>query len=160
MALSRTISLFIILLFTGFSSSGQVLPSNEAEYDSIYAINIKLSKINGVYIPKDLFEAHQQLIKLTPKESLDKFKMAEEKEVCKKLHFGIGRWMIVNWNFYDGSRMSHYLKEKGVLHPDDMAQFILRTFHRNLNKLESDQENIIKELAEARKKEAEYLINN
>ena len=86
---------------------------------------------------------------------------AEEKEVCKKLHFGIGRWMILNWNFYEGSRLSHYLKQEGLLHPDDMAQYILRTLHRHLNQLELQKENIIAELKEARMKEInEVYIND
>ncbi|NNE27455.1 MAG: hypothetical protein HKN09_11485 [Saprospiraceae bacterium] len=151
--------LTVVLFFTGqLYAQSPVL--TKAELDSIYQVNIKLSKINGVYIPANITEAFLRLETLTPKDALDNFKNAEEKTVCKKLHFGIGRWMIINWNFYEGSRLSHYLKEKGLLHPDDMAQFLLRTFHRHLNGNDLEQKRIVDELAEARKKHAQELINN
>ncbi|MBT8231524.1 MAG: hypothetical protein HKO66_00685 [Saprospiraceae bacterium] len=139
--------------------NGQNLVSTQAEYDSLYAINIKLTKINDVYIPKDLEDAHRRILKLTPASSIKKFKMGEELSVCEKLHFGIGRWMIYNWNFYDGSRLSHFLKQKGLLHPDDMAQFILRTLHKHLNKKEIDEKEIVEYLADKRKKAMEKKRN-
>ena len=52
----------------------------------------------------------------------------------KKLHFSLGRWIIHNWGFYGGSRMSHYIKELGITHPDDQAKFIILSYHRYLNK--------------------------
>lgn len=157
--------IFLSLITTFLLSTNQLSaqyspPSTKAELDSLYQINIKLSRINGVYIPRNLKDAFSRIKLLTPKESIQKFKDAEEVEVCKKLHFGIGRWMIINWNFYEGSRYSHYLKSMGLLHPDDMAQFTLRTFHRSLWNKDLEEERIVKELAEARKKEAEYLLKN
>lgn len=140
-------------------SYGQEFADSKEKYDSIYNINITLSKINGVYIPENLEDAHRRLLKLTPADAIVKFKDGPEEEVCQKLHFGIGRWMIINWKFYEGSRLSHHLKEKGVLHPDDMAQFILRVLHRYLNKKDLNQEELIETLAVQRKKEAEYLLN-
>lgn len=134
--------------------------NTEAEYDSLYAVNIKLSKINGVYIPTDLEDAHKRVMALSPKSSLDKFATGEEVEVSRKLHFGIGRWMIVNWNFYGGSRFSHYLKQKSLHHPDDMAQFVLRTLHRKLNNKPLDEEQLIEELLIQRKAEVEAIFKN
>ncbi|NNE16305.1 MAG: hypothetical protein HKN51_15095, partial [Saprospiraceae bacterium] len=64
-----------------------------------------------------------------------------------------------NWNFYDGSRLSHFLKQKGLLHPDDMAQFILRTLHKHLNKKEIDEKEIVEYLADKRKKAMEKKRN-
>lgn len=131
----------IILFSTIFGSVAlqaqeikELKPSNTVEeYEKQYQRNIKKSRINGVYIPKDLNDAIEQLIKLSPEKSLEKFKMVPEDGVAKKLHFGLGRWMIVNWNFYDGSRLSHYLKNLGVGHPDDMADFLIVSLHRHLN---------------------------
>ena len=148
------------LMFFALKTKAQDLPSNEEEYDSIYAINIQLSKINGVYIPKDIEDAHRRILDLSPASSIKKFLAEEEKEVCAKLHFGIGRWMIINWNFYDGSRISHYLKTKGLSHPDDMAQYLLRTLHRKMNKKELDEVSIIEELLVERKKEIESVYKN
>lgn len=155
-----TLYILLALLISSFKITAQDPVSTPEEYDSLYAINIQLSRINGVYIPKDLGEAHKRIIELTDADKLDGFSKAEEKEVCKKLHFGIGRWMILNWNFYEGSRLSHYLKEEGLLHPDDMAQYILRTLHRKLNQQELEKENIIAELKEARMKEIEEVYMN
>jgi len=142
------------------SLNGQDPPNTEEAYDSLYNINIRLSSINGVYIPKDLDEAHDRIIELSPAESLGKFARAPEAEVASKLHFGIGRWMIINWNFYEGSRLSHYLKQKGLLHPDDMAQFVLRTLHRKLNEKPLDTKSLIEELAELRMEEVEEVYKN
>lgn len=149
---------FLILLHT--QGKAQFVPQTPEEYDSVYNINIRLSKINGVYIPRDLQDAHARIIELSPPESIEKFRMGEEVEVSRKLHFGLGRWMIVNWNFYEGSRFSHLLKSKGLLHPDDMAQFVLRTLHRNLNNKTLDKEKIIAELATKRKEEIEEVYKN
>jgi hypothetical protein len=44
--------------------------------------------------------------------------------------------MIVNWGFYEGSRLSHFLKEAGLEHPDDMARALVVCFHRSLNGLD------------------------
>lgn len=142
------------------ASPAQNFANTPEEYDSVYAVNIRLSTINGVYIPVDLDEAHEKLIELSPTESVESFRNADEIQVCEKLHFGIGRWMILNWNFYEGSRLSHALKQKGLLHPDDMAQFILRTFHRKLNKRESSYQQLIEELAEKRLHEVNTIYKN
>ena len=125
---------------------------SQKAYEAQYQKNIKLSKINGVYIPATLDEAFRRIKKLTPESAIQNFKAAPEAQVCKRLHFGIGRWMIENWSFYTGSRISHLLKTKGILHPDDMAQFLLRSFHRSLNGLDSDEAALIEELAIERKR--------
>ncbi len=148
-----------IYCFCVLNVCAQDFASSEAEYDSIYAINITKSKLNGVYIPKDVADAHKRLLKLTPANDIKKFMTAPEVEVCQKLHLGIGRWMIFNWNFYDGSRMSQHLKDKGLSHPDDMAQFLLRTLHRHMNKLEPTHDEIINHLVAERKKDVLSRIN-
>ena len=146
----------LLLVFSGPVASAQAVAKDSTEadkqYQKEYLENIKLTKLNGVYIPGTLKEAFKRITKLTPKESLTKFSSGAEEEVCLKLHYGIGRWMIQNWNFYGGSRFSHYLKQKGLLHPDDMAQFVLRTFHRHLNGLELNEKDLIAEFKDARKK--------
>jgi hypothetical protein len=105
----------------------------EKERNAQYERNIKKERINGVYIPKDLMEAFDELISLSDKESIEKFTHASEDTIARKLHFGLGRWMNYNWKFYEGSRFSHYLKQLGVSHPDDMVQFVIVSFHRHLN---------------------------
>lgn len=148
------------LLFAWQCGYTQSMANTREEYDSLYRENIKLSNIRGVYIPKSMEDAFSRLNKLSPEEAIAKFKNAEEVEVCRKLHFGLGRWMIVNWNFYDGSRFAHYLKGKGLLHPDDMAQFVLRTYHRHLNDKPLNEKEIIDFFAKQRKQKADELKKN
>lgn len=127
----------------------------EKRYNEKYERNIKKSRINGVYIPKDLDQAYQELLALSSNESIDKFKNAEKEFVVSRLHYGLGRWMILNWNFYDGSRYSHYLTELGLSHPDDMARFTLLTFHDYVNGVESDINGTVEKLVSERKERFE-----
>ena len=115
------------------SWSAQVYPDAEREFDSLYAIRIELEEIDGVYIPEDIEDAFSELTRLSSGADLEKFRSAPEEVVRDKLHFGLGRWMIHNWGFYQGSRMSHYLKGLGLEHPDDMAKFLVVSYHRHLN---------------------------
>jgi len=113
------------------------------EMDSIYHQNITKSRLYGIYIPRDIDDAFEEFKHLSPAESLQEFSAYEEDLVAEKLHFGIGRWMIVNWSFYEGSRLSHLLREMGIGHPDDMADFLIRVFHRKLNDKEPDMQSLI-----------------
>ena len=151
-----TILALIFSLITLSKSEAQSLARDDSDaaklYEKEYKKNIKLSKINGVYIPSSVEEALERLEKLSPPASIAKFSSGEEVSVSEKLHFGIGRWMIANWNFYGGSRLSHLLKSKGVVHPDDMAQYLLRSLHRKLNGNPMEEKLLIEELSMARKK--------
>jgi hypothetical protein len=148
----KILTTLILTLFTVSLSIGQTFPSSRAELDSVYAANIKMSKLYGVYIPKDTDDAIDRLNKMTPPDAIEKFKNApDEIEVSRKLKMGIGRWMILNWNFEEGSRLSHYLKQQGLLHPEDMSQYLMRVYYRRLNNLPDNSEAIIEELSIARK---------
>lgn len=111
----------------------EVVDSFDVAFNKQYQQNIKKERINGVYIPKDLEDAFIELERLSDMEAVMKFRNAPEEVVARKLHFGLGKWMVVNWNFYDGSRFSHYLRTMGISHPDDMAQFTIVSWHRHLN---------------------------
>jgi len=126
------------------------LPSTPEELEKLYKSNIRKSRIKGVYIPKDLNDALLQLEKLSDKEGLLKFKLAPEENIDRKLHFGLGRWMIYNWNFYYGSRLEHYLKQMGLMHPDDMADFLIISFHRYLNKKPLNSKELIQKFRKKR----------
>jgi hypothetical protein len=127
--------IIIILAFVIVPSvlAAQQYSRNESEFDSLYAVRILQEEIDGVYIPLDLSDAFAELQRLSSPSDLQKFRQTTEEIARHKFHFGLGRWMIVNWGFYEGSRLSHYLKTAGLQHPDDMAQVILVCFHRYLN---------------------------
>lgn len=105
----------------------------EAEYEKLYQERIKKDKLDGVYIPKNLDDALLQLDKLTTPESREKFKTIPEDSVVYIMHNRLGQWIILNWGFYGGSRLSHYLKSAGVTYPDDMADFLILAYSRKLN---------------------------
>lgn len=154
-------SFIMVICFVSFDSlslQAQDGPSNtKAEFDSTYEKNITKSRINGIYIPKDIEDAYEEFLALSPEESIEQFKMGEEEMVAQKLHFGIGRWMIVNWNLYEGSRLSQALRDIGVLHPDDMANLLIRVFHRKLNGVDENIEALVAEYAAKRAEERKKM---
>lgn len=141
---------FCLIMNVSWSQDKQQLMK---EADSIYQSNIKKSRLNGVYIPKDLEDAFLELDRISPPESLEKIKSVSEETIARKLHFGLGKWMAYNWNFDEGSRFSHYLKGLGLFHTDDMIDFMLVSYHRYLLKKEQDIPTRIKKYKEKREKE-------
>ena len=130
----------------------------EESFNKQYEINIKKEFINDVYIPATIEEAFDELTRLANPDAIAKFRKADEKEIETKLHFGLGRWMMVNWNFEDGSRLSHVIKEMGVTFPDDMCQFLIVSFHRHLNNKPLELEARANMYFERRKKEHEKRL--
>lgn len=139
-------SILIIICFIQISLVPIYSQSKEdmsREQDSIYNSNITKTRLNGKYIPKDLEDAFKELDQLSPPKELIKVKLASEDLIAKKLHFGLGRWMSYNWNFEQGSRFSHYLTTNmNLRYTDDMIDFMLRVYHRYLNKKPLDQINL------------------
>jgi hypothetical protein len=108
-------------------------PSTKAEYEQVYAQRILQSKLNGQYIPKDIFDAFNELNRLTDTASRAKFKSMTEYEVEHKIFFSLGRWICSNWSLYDGSRYGHYLREAGLSFPEDQAIATMLCWHRKLH---------------------------
>lgn len=129
----------------------QNFPNTETEFKDTYEKNIKKSRINGVYIPKDIDDAFQELDALSTQEARAKYRSGDEDLVVSRLKMGIGQWMIVNWNFYEGSRLSHYIKEIGVTHPEDMSEFMMRLYHRYLLGKDVDQKALADKIESTRK---------
>jgi hypothetical protein len=118
--------------------------------DSLYNANIKKSKLYGVYIPRDIDDALEKLMELTEEDARKKLLAISEEEAAKKLFFGLGRWMAYNWNFDEGSRFSHYLRQKGLIYTDDMVRCMIILFHRKISQKPLDEIRLIEELAEHR----------
>jgi len=140
----RSIIIIWCLLHISFSSIfTQSREELRKEQDSIYKSNITKTRLNGKYIPKDIEDAFKELDQLSPPKELMKVKLADENLIAKKLHFGLGRWMSYNWNFELGSRFSHYLTiNMNLIYTDDMIDFMLRVYHRYLNKKPLDAKNL------------------
>ena len=148
-----------LLVIGSLFISGYTFSQTEAEYMAEYNKRITMEMINGVYIPADLEDAFSELNRLSDPKGIIEFKTTPEDSIRRKLHFGLGKWMLLNWGMEDGSRISHYLKQKGITLPDDMVEYIIVMWHRNLNgkPLKSDEEigRIQKRMAEDQKKRDE-----
>ena len=124
---------FLIFLTIFLSGTGFVSAQTAEEYEANYAKRIQQEMIYGVYIPADLDDAHNELSRLADPKGLASFKSSPEDSISRKLHFGFGRWILLNWGLEEGSRISHHLKSKGISFPDDMVRVIIVTWHRKLN---------------------------
>ncbi len=150
--LTYIFTLTFCLLFGNLSA--QKPAGNLTEYEKAYERRIRQTELYGVYIPKDLTDAFIQLNRKIDKESQVKFAAIPEVEAERKLFFSLGRWIIHNWGFYGGSRLSEYMKNNfQVYHPEDMASFIIFAYHRNLNRNPLDIKQLVEYFAE--KKAAE-----
>jgi hypothetical protein len=116
-----------------FAQETNNLPSSDKQIEAEYNRRITLEKINGVYIPKNLDDVYATLDKMVDAESKFKVKSLPESKVDSVLSPRLGLWMSLNWSFYEGSRISHYLHSAGVTYPEDMASFLLIAWHKHLN---------------------------
>jgi hypothetical protein len=156
---------FLLLLFLPVFLNAQS-PSNpddgpantEAEFERQYQERIKKDKLNGVYIPKNLEEAMLELDKRISAESKLKIKGIPEDSVCLVMHNRLGQWLILNWGFYGGSRLSHYIRSAGITYPDDMADFIILAYHRRLNSKPIGIKELATDFKETRKREFEEKL--
>jgi len=110
----------------------QKVATSKTSFQKQYEQNIRKTRINGVYIPADMEEAFEELNTLSEGEGVAKFKQAPEEVIARKLHFGLGRWISVNWNLEEGSRYEYYLRQLGLSKVDDMVQFTIVSWHRSL----------------------------
>lgn len=142
----------IFLLHTSPTYTQNTLSSGTpVQGDSLYQANILKSTLYGVYIPRDFPDAMQQLDKLTDVAAREKLKQIDEKTMARKLFFGLGRWMEYNWNFQEGSRLSHLLRKKGITYTEDMTYTMLVLYHRHVTGKPLDANNLIREVTAARK---------
>lgn len=150
-------SIALLLSTTAYKAFAQQEgPANsEQEYERRYQDRIKKERLNEVYIPKNLDDALAQLDKNISPEAKLKYKNIPEDSVCRFMHRRLGQWMITNWSFYEGSRLSHYLRSAGVTYPDDMADFLLLAYHQHLHGKAVNIKDQAKSFRERRKKEFE-----
>lgn len=147
-----------LLLGVGVNLCAQPETESDSAYYANYNQRISQTHLNGFYIPENMQDAFATLDELSDPAGLEKFKQADEVVVAQKLKGGLGRWMLINWGFHEGSRFSHYLKNEGILHPEDMAQCMIVSYHRHLNGRPIDLKNQAEAYAALRRKEYEKRI--
>ncbi len=128
-------------------------PSSAEDYEKRFKENIARDRINGVYIPKNLEDALAQLDKLIEPKAKASLTKVNEETAASRLHFSLGRWMMLNWQFYEGSRFSNYLHTAGVTFPDDKADLMIRAYHRHVNGKPIEFKELVKSYKNRRKAE-------
>lgn len=148
----RCTFLLLATVILGFHQSSTAQNGSQDPLDD-YDWRIQQEYLMDVYIPEDEEDAFRELKRLGEQSGLTKFRNAPEDSIRRKLHFGLGKWMMKNWQLMDGSRLSHSLKKQGLLHPDDMVEYLIVTFHRHLNDRPLESKALIEAYNEARKQE-------
>ncbi len=139
----------LTLSFAISTVNAQRAPSVVDPAEQAYQKRILKSRLNGVYIPKDLYDAFAQLNRLMDEPTRKQFQLMTEEEAGKKLYLIM--WICNNWGMYEGSRLSHYIHNMGISNPEAKAHFLITTYHRELNKKDLD----IKERVEFYQKKVE-----
>jgi hypothetical protein len=130
-------SVLILGLILSFNLFGQNLTKNELRY-----------------IPKDFNESLIQLDKVIPDTTKSRIKTMTERDFLAQTHLTTGMWIRNYWlyNRYlfglivTKSDLRNDLASKGLFHNDDMSSVILRSFHRQLNNVDINIEQQIKEI--------------
>lgn len=101
--------------------------------DSIYQIRITKSELDGMYIPRDLYDAFAQLDKLMDEDARKTFMAYSDAEVDRRTHGSLGTWLEHKWSLSEGSRLSEYFRKMKVPHYDYMIGIIITSYHRHLH---------------------------
>jgi hypothetical protein len=128
------ILLFLCLFTLSSFAQTKIEPSNGmSDYRKNYEWRIKQATLGGQYIPKDIPDAFKQIKARSDSSSLNTFRDSPEIEAVNYQLARLGMIMTNIWDFYEGSRFSHHLRQVGVTHPEDQSYFMLTLLHRNLN---------------------------
>lgn len=142
--------LFFILSSLPIYCQGEPAGTQE-QYESSYEWRVRQERLYGVYIPKDLAEVFNQLDQRSEASGRENFRRLSERGAATKPFFGLGRWMSHNWGFYGGSRLTAYLNQLQLFHPDDMTRFLLVMYHRHLNSKPLDPKPVVEGLLTTRR---------
>ncbi len=129
-------------------------------YQEKYEWRLRQEVLYGSYIPKDVNEVFVELNKKMDQASKNKFKSMPEAVAATKLFFSLGRWMTHNWGLYEGSRLSKYMQDMGVFHPDDMVRFLIIAYHRSINQKPLEIKSLLKVFHEKNAAQQEQRIND
>ena len=103
------------------------------------------------YIPKDLDDSIDTLIKMLVEEDYNELKNGPEDDMILQHHF-LGRHLRNEWGLWHDSILSKWFNEQGIEHADDMSAIILTSFWRKVNDKPINLDEQIKEYQEYWKK--------
>jgi hypothetical protein len=145
--------IFFFALCFATAANAQVDTTKERPEAEKYAWRLRQEVLYGTYIPKDVNEVILELNKKIDAPSKAKFSQVTEDQAATRLFFSLGRWMTHNWSLYEGSRLSKYMQDMGIHHPDDMVRFFIIVYHRSLTKRPLEVKELVAKFVE--KEEAE-----
>ncbi|WMX13552.1 MULTISPECIES: DUF6794 domain-containing protein [unclassified Aureispira] len=139
--------IMVLLSSIGFVSFAQEPPQEETAKviiktqkkrgdvvnDSLYQIRIQQSELDGMYIPRDLYDVFNELDKLMDDDAKQTFMAYSDAEVDRKTHGSLGVWLEHKWSLSEGSRLSEYFRKMRVPHYDYMIGIIITSYHRHLH---------------------------
>ena len=97
------------------------------------------------YIPKDLDDAIQILMKELSPEDLERIKRGNVSDY----HHNLGRCMRNNWGLWSNSRLAYWFNDTlGVKHPDDASNIVMVSLKRKLRGEDIDLAGQVRECAE------------
>jgi hypothetical protein len=82
----------------------------------------------ATYIPKDLDDAHRELVKMLPATEIEHIRAMTNQDQMIEYHFDVGMGLRNQWGLWHESRLASYFEKLGVEHPDEMSGVILATF--------------------------------
>lgn len=118
--------------------------SIELEKKIKYGKDIVADSINGIYIPKDIFDCFSRLDEILDDSTKNIIKAAKtKKELVVEFHMDLGRWMRNAWRLWGGSRLKEYFKKLNLKHPDQISSVILYSYNQFLNGIKVEIEKYI-----------------
>mgnify|MGYP000904710135 CR=1 FL=1 len=130
---------YIFVFFTFFTTlSGgysQVITDIKPDTTTLkeFEQRIKLTRIDGKYIPKDLNDAMMELNKIMEDGAKKKFAEMSENDARQKTHFSFGKYINARWYIQEGSRLTIWFQKNKIYDFDDMIDCIIVSYHRTLN---------------------------
>lgn len=153
-------AVFILFTLISFFYPSTILAQDYDVYSQDSLWKEKQEYLNQFYIPKDEMDAFHVLEEISEAVGILKFKEMPEDTIKGRLTYGLGMWMMQNWSLYTGSRLSYYLNRRGLIATDDMVEYLIIAFHRYLNKVELQSQDLIDSLNLVHKKMHEEKLEN
>lgn len=129
---------------------------SDAVKDSIYYDRVKQESLDGVYIPRDLYDCFRELDKAMDLKAKETFMAYSDEEVDPKTHGTLGLWIKTRWQMMEGSRIWEYFRKMGIPHPEYAVGIIIQTYHRKLNNRDLEVKALVKKFKANWEKKQEH----
>lgn len=102
-----------------------------AQWVPVDTSHIRESKINGIYIPKDIEDCFNELSKPDYREIKSLLLIIPEDSIEENFNGTADFWH--NWYFHKASRLTKYFNDLGIMYAKNMQDIILHTYYRKLH---------------------------